>query len=508
MADESERQRTPAPRGALDALAPFLRVLAESASASPEEIARRLAEALTAALGWRADLRHADHGPVPEPGVDGFTFENGVASVPFAPAWTLRIAAPEEEAGMLRLVAVLAAHALRLARSGLGELVEANRRLRETAHRKDALVAAAAAELRAAAETVLHHDDEPDARGEEARRLGHLADELERATHPAGAASRPGPRARRPPGARPRVLVADDDPDAREALALLLGGDYDVLTAADGQSAVETARLDHPDVVLMDLFMPRLDGFQALDRIRSDPTTSDIPVIFVSARGDDAVKVRSLDLGAVDYLQKPFSDRELRARLERTLRLVRSQTALREMAQTDALTGLANLRAFRVRIQEEVKRAARYHNPLTCVMADMDNLKPVNDDLGHAAGDRAIAAVAAVIREELRETDFGARYGGDEFVILLPHTSAEEGRVFAERVNTRLKETHLELAGRRIPLGASFGVACLAEDEGGDPDALVRDADGALYAAKRAGRGRVVLAAPRAGGLRATPAGA
>jgi diguanylate cyclase (GGDEF)-like protein len=256
----------------------------------------------------------------------------------------------------------------------------------------------------------------------------------------------------------------------------------------------------------MDLFMPNLDGFQALERIRSDPSTSDIPVIFVSARGDDAVKVRSLDLGAVDYLQKPFSDRELRARLERTLRLVRSQTALREMAQTDALTGLANLRAFRARIQDEVKRATRYRTPLTCVMADMDHLKPVNDELGHAAGDRAIAAVAAVIREELRETDFGARYGGDEFVVLLPHTSAEEGQVFAERVNTRLKETHLELSGRRIPLGASFGVACL-EGDGGDPDALLREADVALYQAKRAGRGRVV-SAPAPGGLRATPAGA
>jgi diguanylate cyclase (GGDEF)-like protein len=140
-------------------------------------------------------------------------------------------------------------------------------------------------------------------------------------------------------------------------------------------------------------------------------------------------------------------------------------------------------------------------------MADMDHLKPVNDELGHAAGDRAIAAVAAVIREELRETDFGARYGGDEFVLLLPHTSAEEGRVFAERVNTRLKETHLELAGRRVPLGASFGVACLAEGEGADAEALVRDADAALYAAKRAGRGRVILASPPPGGLRATPAG-
>jgi diguanylate cyclase (GGDEF)-like protein len=292
------------------------------------------------------------------------------------------------------------------------------------------------------------------------------------------------------------VLVADDDADAREALAAVLQPEYDVSVAIDGEAAVELARAEHPDAVLMDLFMPRLDGLQALERLRGDAATADIPVIFVSARGDAAVKARTLDLGAADYLQKPFSDRELRARLERTLRLSQSQTALRELAQTDPLTGLANLRAFRARLDEEVKRARRYGTPLTAIMADMDHLKPVNDSLGHAAGDRAIAAVAGVIRGELRETDFGARYGGDEFVLLLPHTTADEGRVLAERICARLRETTLELSGRRVPLGASFGVACLPEDAGdGSAEALVRAADAALYRAKRAGRGRVAVSA-------------
>jgi diguanylate cyclase (GGDEF)-like protein len=245
----------------------------------------------------------------------------------------------------------------------------------------------------------------------------------------------------------------------------------------------------------MDLFMPRLDGLGALERMRADPATADIPVLFVSGQSDDAVKVRSLDLGAVDYLQKPFSDLELRARVDRTLRFMRSQSALRALAQTDALTGLANLRAFRTRLEEEVKRAHRYRTPLTCVMADLDELKPINDELGHAAGDRAIAAVAAVIRDELRETDFGARYGGDEFVLLLPHTSGEEGRVLAERVCTRLRGTVVEAGGRRVPVHASFGVAALPDEERPDAaDALVRAADAALYAAKRAGRSRVAAA--------------
>jgi diguanylate cyclase (GGDEF)-like protein len=291
------------------------------------------------------------------------------------------------------------------------------------------------------------------------------------------------------------VLVADDEEDARAALVLTLENEYEISTATDGQGAVDAARAEHPDLVLMDVFMPHVDGLQALERLRADPATADIPVIFVSAGGDDTVKARSFDLGAVDYLQKPFSDRELRARVERTLRLARSQTALRELAQTDPLTGLANLRAFRARLDDELKRARRYGTPLTCVMADMDQLKPVNDEYGHTTGDRAIAAVASVIASELRETDFGARYGGDEFVLLLPHTTAEDGRVLAERICARLRDSTFEASGRPVPLGASFGVACLPQGVAdATPEVLVRAADAALYRAKRAGRGRVAVA--------------
>ncbi len=378
--------------------------------------------------------------------------------------------------------------------SAIADIAESNRRLRETGQRRDALVATAAQELRAAAEIVQLGAN--GSRAEEAARFIRLADDLERSVRPTGEPD----VAPRPPahgGPRARVLVTDDDADAREALLEVLQPDCEVLTAADGEEAVRLARTEHPDLVLMDLSMPRLDGLQALERIRADAATAEVPVIVVSARGEDAVKARALDLGAVDYLQKPFSDRELRARVERTLRLARSQTALRELAQTDTLTGLANLRAFRARLDDEVKRARRYRTPLTCVMADMDQLKPVNDQLGHAVGDRAIAAVAAVIRAELRETDFGARYGGDEFVLLLPHTAADEGRVLAERICARLRDTVLEASGRRVPIGASFGVACLPDDSGDvAAEALVRAADAALYRAKRAGRGRVAVAAP------------
>jgi len=389
--------------------------------------------------------------------------------------------------------------------SAVAEVAESNRDLRDLLARHEAVVVTVSAALRAAAESLVRPGALPEERAEEASRLRQLADDLARSLEPAEEVGG-GDRAPTPRGPRPRLLVVDDDADIREALLLTLEPDYDVRTAPDGRAALEIARVDPPDLVLMDLFMPRLDGLQALERLRADPATENIPVIFLSARADDAVKAKTLDLGAADYLQKPFSDRELRARLEKTLRLTRTQTALRELAQTDPLTGLANLRAFRERLEAEGKRARRYRTPLTCVMADMDHLKPVNDQLGHAAGDRAIAAVAAVIRAELRETDFGARYGGDEFVVLLPHTTAEEGRVFAERACARLRATPLEISGRRIPLGASFGVACLSGEDDLPADTVVRAADVALYRAKRAGRGRVSVA-PASEPVEAGPTG-
>lgn len=328
-----------------------------------------------------------------------------------------------------------------------------------------------------------------------ARRIERLSADIVRAVGLIAVEGALLPGVGRSPTARPRILVVDDDPDLREVMAMSLEPAYEVRAASDGEQALELARSERPDLILMDQFMPGLDGLGTLERLRSDPATLEIPVILVSARSDEAIRVRALDLGAVDFLAKPFSEQELRARLDRTLRFVRSQSVLRELAETDPLTGLANLRAFRARLDEEVKRARRYRTPLTCVMADMDHLKAINDQLGHAAGDLAIGAVARTIAEELRETDFGARYGGDEFVLLLPHTGSDEGRVFAERLCSRLRESPLSVGGRSVLIGASFGVAELMEAAGDDAgDEMVRAADTALYEAKHAGRGRVALA--------------
>jgi diguanylate cyclase (GGDEF)-like protein len=293
---------------------------------------------------------------------------------------------------------------------------------------------------------------------------------------------------------KPLVMVVEDDEDARAVLAELLEPHYQVEAVGDGETALQRAAQVKPDLVLLDLFLPGMDGFSALSGMRRNPRTADTPVIFLSAQGDAETKSQGLSLGAADYLAKPFSEQELMARVDRTLKLAAQKEHYRALAQTDGLTGLPNFRSFHARLEEEVARAHRYGHPLACAMVDLDGLKQINDKLGHAAGNRAILALADAVREELRDTDFAARYGGDEFVVLLPQTNEQQAMLFAERLRRRLLEVS-EDAG--LPVRGSIGVAAVSADELDTPEAaedLLRRADEALYAAKRSGRDRVEVA--------------
>jgi diguanylate cyclase (GGDEF)-like protein len=293
---------------------------------------------------------------------------------------------------------------------------------------------------------------------------------------------------------RPLVMVVEDDEDARTVLGELLKPRYDVEAVGDGETAIQRAAEVKPDLVLLDLFLPGMDGFGALSGMRRNPKTADLPVIFLSAQGDAETKSQGLSLGAADYLAKPFSEQELMARVDRTLKLAAQKEHYRALAQTDGLTGLPNFRSFHARLEEEVARAHRYGHHLACAMVDLDGLKQINDKLGHAAGNRAILAMADAVREELRDTDFAARYGGDEFVVLLPQTNEQQGAQFAERLRKRLLAVSEE-AG--LPVKGSIGVAAVSSEQLDSPEAaedLLRRADEALYTAKRSGRDRVEVA--------------
>jgi diguanylate cyclase (GGDEF)-like protein len=297
---------------------------------------------------------------------------------------------------------------------------------------------------------------------------------------------------------QPLLLLVDDDPDGREALSDLLSQRFAVVSAADGEEAIELARDRAPDLIVMDIVMPRLSGVGAFEALLKDPRTAEIPVIFLSAHDDEGTTALCLNRGAADYVTKPASGRELFARIDRALHQARERRALQAMAQTDALTGLANFRALRARLGQEIRRAARYRYPLSAVMIDMDNLKLLNDRFGHDAGNRVIVALARHLRDNLRETDFAARFGGDEFVVLLPHQTAQDAAVFAERIRAGVQELHFrgdsDSAADEVQLSVSVGVACRTPmDIAGTGQDLLQAADATLYRAKRGGRNRVLI---------------
>jgi diguanylate cyclase (GGDEF)-like protein len=303
---------------------------------------------------------------------------------------------------------------------------------------------------------------------------------------------------------RSLILIVEDDQASRESLSELLEAHYDVIGAEDGDAGLSLARERLPDLILLDRFLPHGDGLSILEALQRDRRTERVPVILLTADEDEATLERGLELGAVDFLHKPANARELLARIQRALRQSAQKKQLHELAQTDALTGLANFRALELRLEEEFKRARRYAYPLSVVIIDLDHLKAINDGMGHDVGNRAIFALAGHLRSNLREVDFAARFGGDEFVALLPHQTATEAAVFAERVRAGLRAVGVQRDdGRPAPFGLSISVG-IADHSAGHPresaSELMRAADAALYVAKRAGRDQVVVDGVAVGG--------
>lgn len=288
------------------------------------------------------------------------------------------------------------------------------------------------------------------------------------------------------------LLIVEDDPSTRAGLFELLGRDWDLLGAEDGAEAVALIQAHVPDLVLADLSMPRLGGMGLLEVLRTDPRTREVPVVFLSGQSDPLTVVDCFSRGAADFIAKPGRPDELRARLLHAWTQASRVARLESLARTDALTGLHNFRALQLKLDEEFARAARYAEPLAVLLVDLDNLKTLNDRFGHEAGNAALQAMAEVFREELREVDFAARFGGDEFVALLPHQTAAEAMVVAERLRLRLASWPWPWPQ---PLTLSVGIAAMEGTvQVQEPASLLAAADAALYRGKHNGRNRVEVA--------------
>ena len=284
-----------------------------------------------------------------------------------------------------------------------------------------------------------------------------------------------------------KILIIDDSPDALAVAKTRLAREgHAILCAGGGRDGLEAAGRELPDLILLDVDMPDLNGFDVCRRLKASHDLCMIPVIFLSGSGGPEDKIEGLNLGAVDFVTKPFDAFELRARVNAALRTKQMQDLLIQHAKIDPLTGLPNRRALDERLQKEWTRLLRHGGSLSVIMADIDHFKLINDQFGHPVGDGVLRHVARLLTEGCREYDMPARYGGEEFMVIAPETAVQAAADFAERLRLSICARTLEAHGKSVTVTASFGVA--GHESATSPADLVQSADRALYQAKSAGR--------------------
>ncbi len=296
---------------------------------------------------------------------------------------------------------------------------------------------------------------------------------------------------------RPSVLIVDDSPSNIATLGELLRQDYRVSVATNGTKALQIAASESPpDAILLDVMMPGIDGYEVCRRLNADPVTRKIPVLFITARSEDDDEATGFQLGAVDYIRKPFNPVVVRARVRTHIELKQKRDILESMSFRDGLTGIANRRYFDERYSLLWDVAAREVSPLAIVMVDVDHFKLFNDNYGHTEGDACLVRVAqSLTRTVKRKTDLVARYGGEEFIGVFLKTNSDDAWRIAEAMRQ-------EVLAESIPHGhsptdqnvtVSLGLVSLVPTSVDQPERLLARADKALYQAKERGRNRSVI---------------
>src|SRR5258708_3557074 len=303
----------------------------------------------------------------------------------------------------------------------------------------------------------------------------------------------------RPTGQQTKVLVADDSAISRKLVELTLSDkQYSLIFAKSGRETLMLFEEYHPDLVIVDWIMPDRTGLEICRHIRSRPHASYTYIILLTGRSEKKSVVEGLAAGADDYRTKSFNREELIARVEVGLRIIDLQREiegknilLKELALTDALTSLPNRRAVEDWATRQLSGAARYGFSFWVALADLDHFKAINDTYGHDAGDSVLKAFSEILKGNSRQSDICGRIGGEEFLLVLTHTTEENAKVVTDRVRATLEGTQFNFDGNELKVTASFGLAGFAGSCAPDFNRLVALADAALYSAKRQGRNRL-----------------
>ncbi|MFL1525067.1 diguanylate cyclase [Pseudomonas sp. O230] len=297
---------------------------------------------------------------------------------------------------------------------------------------------------------------------------------------------------------RPKLLIVDDQPTNILVLHELFREDCDVFMATSGEQAISVCQTQLPDLILLDVVMEGMDGHEVCRRLKSDPATQGIPIIFITAQQQESDEVLGLELGAVDFISKPINTTIVRARVRTHLTLKLQSDLLRSMALIDGLTGVANRRKFNEDILADWRLCFREQKPLSLILVDVDYFKRYNDQYGHQAGDGCLKSIAQALSETVRRPyDLVARYGGEEFACVLPNTVLSGAVDIAEKMQKRVRALGIEHSTSDVDhvMTISLGVATLTPTGELGFETLIEAADKQLYKAKNAGRARVCSSA-------------
>lgn len=304
-----------------------------------------------------------------------------------------------------------------------------------------------------------------------------------------------------------KILVVDDMPVNLLILKKILSEKYEIHTAENGYSALDLLEKEHPDLILLDIMMPELDGFSTCKKIKNNKKFNDIPILFLTAKTDEESIVEAFEIGGSDYLKKPFNTKELFARIKNHLDLSEAKKKLAEqannlkdlnfalykknkemedLAKIDYLTKLPNRRYMYDKLKEEISRYERHQDIFSIIMCDIDNFKPVNDSYGHECGDFILIELAKLFENNKRKYDSIARWGGEEFLYLLPITNKNQAMVFTEHMRKTIENKNFVYNNKKINITLSFGISEYMKND--DIKETIKKADSALYYSKNNGK--------------------